>query len=218
MIDAWSADTPDSLTGDLGSLANRVSASSVQIDTQLAAYSDDVAGSWSIAFTANGQTVAVSDLADSADGTFPLENQTEFLTLAKQAIVGLDQFIWQYLLAQNCYITQLMGAPYIDPSNDPNTQPIAWVQQFYAVHPAYRLTWSWTKGSKIPYIPKGWEMTQYVVGRRPSWPHDNGISAAACEYLFIDSTDGTTINAKGLYTRNTVFNGLGIPTEQYTVP
>lgn len=218
MLDSWSADPPDGLTPNQSTLVNRVEATSEQIDTQLSTYHKYVAENWDVAFAENGKSVAVSDLSDPADGTFPLETDPEFMVLAKQALFALDQTVWQYLLAQNCHITQLVSAPYVVQSNDPNTQPTAWVQQFYAKNPAYHLTWSWFKGSVLAGIPKGWEMTQYVVGRRPSWPHDNAIGNAACQYLFIDSTDGLVINANGLYTRNTVFNGLGIPTEQYTVP
>jgi hypothetical protein len=41
------------------------------------------------------------------------------------------------------------------------------------------------------------------------------MSVPACNYLFIDSTPGNTINIIGLFTRSEVFNSLGIRTASH---
>ncbi|HEY0778213.1 MAG TPA: hypothetical protein VGD56_09630, partial [Gemmatirosa sp.] len=163
----------------------------------------------------------LSDLADAADGTFPTSTDPAFVPLAQQALFALDQSIWQFVLTRSFYINLMKPASAKDDivaSNDPNTPPTAWLQKFYAANPAYYATWTWFKGVVSAGWPKGWMLTEYCVGRKPSYPHNNTISADACKYLFIDSTDGTVINKNGLFARKAVFTDLGIRPNTYQIP
>lgn len=216
MLNSWSANPPAALNQSFSTLQNRVQETSLELDRQLAVYYQNVAANWDVSFTVNGQTVALSDLSNSADGVFPVETDPEFETLAQQALFPLDQSIWQYILTQSFYWVQYepAGTPTpLMPSNK-NTPPITWVQNFYAKNPAYYATWQWWSG----LTEKGWVITEYSLGGKPSWPHDNAISSAACNYLFINSTEGVVINNNALFTRETVFSSLGIRQMKYQVP
>jgi len=46
---------------------------------------------------------------------------------------------------------------------------------------------------------------------------DGSLNTPSCNYLFIDSADGVTINVNGLFPRKTVFTGLGIKQTTYYV-
>jgi hypothetical protein len=71
------------LNQTFSTLLNRVQQTGLQVDEQLASYYQDVPGNWDVSFTANGQTVALFDLADpTSDGTFPAQRQTQFGSLA----------------------------------------------------------------------------------------------------------------------------------------
>lgn len=216
MLTSWSATPPSDLNQTFSTLETRVQKTSLFMDKQLAVDYQDVPGNWTTSYTVNGQTVALSDLANPADGVFPDETDPEFETLADQAIFALDQTIWQFILVKSFYWNQLLpgGTPTPLQPSDRNTPPTAWVQSFYQKNPAYYCTWQWWSG----LVQKGWLITEYCLGRIPKWPNDNAISHAACAYLFIDSIPGQTINADGLFTREQVYSTFGIRQNKYQIP
>lgn len=209
MVSYWatSANTPPSLNTTFASTAIRIQKTSFQVDQQLAAYYNDVAGNWNTSFTYNGNTVSLADLANI---NFPAETDNNFFPLANAAIFALDQMIWKTVLNINYVITlwELSSGPTILPG-DQNTPPIQYDESFIANNPSYYNTWSWHQSSGCGDTT-GWNINEYNIGTGAGIFSDGGMSTAACQYLFIDSADGVTINANGLYPRKTVFNDLGI--------
>jgi hypothetical protein len=185
------------------------------VDTQLATYHQDVAGNWNVQFSYNGQTQTLSNLANI---TVPAETDPQFEKLAKAAIFALDQQIWQTVLNANYVVTlwELPNGDLILPGTQ-NQPPVEWVQSFIASNPAYYCTWSWHNSSGCG-DHNGWDVQEYNLGTGAGTFTDGSMSKDACAYLFIDSTDGVIINANGLFSRKTVFTGLGIQQTTYQVP
>jgi hypothetical protein len=215
MLGSWSAAPPGNLDDTFSTLLIRVQETSMQVDSQLATYYADVAGNWDVSFTANGQTVALSDLADPTDdGTFPTETDPEFESLAGQALFAFDQGVWQYVLVACFYCVDWESAGnWI--SGKESEPPTAWVEQYYKKNPAWYMTWTWGRNE---YQDKCWLLTEYSVGGLPSPINSHTISNAAAAYLFIDGTPGTVLNAQGLFMREMVFTGLGLRVRDYCPP
>jgi hypothetical protein len=95
--------------------------------------------------------------------------------------------------------------------------PVSWDEMFIGKNPAYYNTWSWHKSSGCGDTD-GWNTLEYNIGTGAGAFSDGSMSNDACKYLFIDSADGVVINANGLYSRATVFTGLGIRQTVYYVP
>jgi hypothetical protein len=215
MVSWWASETPPSLNTTFASLLIRLQNTSLAVDTQLATYHQNVAANWNVQFTYNGQTQTLSNLANI---TVPAETDPEFETLAKAAIFGLDQQVWQTVLNAN-YVVTLWELPNGD-TILPGTQsqpPVQFVESFIAQNPAYYCTWSWHNSSGCG-DHNGWDLQQYNLGTGPGTFSDGSMSNDACAYLFIDSVDGVVINANGLFSRKTVFTGLGIQQTTYQVP
>src|SRR5581483_5961214 len=88
MVSWWATNTPPNLNTTFANLLSRLSATSLQVDSQLATYYSDVAGNWNVQFTYNGQTQTLSNLA-----TFnvPAETDPQFEQLAAAALFVLYQ-------------------------------------------------------------------------------------------------------------------------------
>ena len=209
MLSSWadSANTPPNLNTTFASLDIRIQQTSLQIDTQLATYYQNVADNWNVSFTFDGQTVTMADLSTFQ---FPPETDPDFETMAAAAILGMDRMIWTTVMVANYVVTYyiLGGGPLIFPGRK-DVPPVDWDEQFIAEHPAYYHTWSW-HDSQGCGDTTGWLINEYNIGTGANIYVDGSMSDAACAYLFIDSADGVVINQNGLFARKTVFNNLGI--------
>jgi len=217
MLSWWasSANTPPSLNADFSKLLMRFEATSVAVDSQLAAYYQDVAANWNVQFTYNGQTETLSNLANL---TIPPETDPAFETLAEAAVVGVDQQLWTMLLQAKYQITYWDVGP--QGSLLPGTKdhpPIDFEEEFIAAHPAYRHTWTWHDSAGCG-DQDGWLIKEFNIGSAPSPFWDGSLNADACNYLFIDSYDNVVINPNGLFPRRTVFEGLGITQVDHRMP
>ena len=209
MVSWWATNTPPNLNTTFASLLTRFQATSLAVDQQLAQYYQDVAGNWQTQFTYNGVTTTLADLSTV---TFPAENNPQFETMAKASLFALDQQIWTTVMRADFVITLwlLSSGPLILTGWGQNNPPVGWDEMFIARNPAYYNTWSWHNSSGCGDT-SGWQITQYNIGTGAGLT-DGSMAADACAYLFIDSADGVTINANGLFPRATVFNNLGIQT------
>jgi hypothetical protein len=205
MVATWASNTPPNLTGQFASYTSRLAQAKIAVDEQLAGYKESIQTNWNTQFTFNGKTTTLSDLSTE---TFPSEGDTKFEDMASQAVLGIQQGLWKQLLATNFVITHWEQGQNIT-SGTQNAPPVAWVQGFYAAHPAYYETWDWHNSTGCG-DQNGWQMHQYNLGTGAGFASDGSISPAACQYLFKDSTPGTIINPHGLFERATVFNNLGI--------
>lgn len=209
MVASWATSTPASLNTTFSDMLVRVQNTSLTVDQQLNEYYNDVAGNWNTAFSFNGQTATVADLAGI---DFPTEQDPGFFPMMDAAIRGFDQNTWEYVLRTDFRVTAWIDVPPDAPTpGHESTPPTDYVQGFIKKHPAYYLTWTWEQGSGR-LSQSGWIFDEYSLGGHASEFHDAAISNAAAAYLFIDSTDGVTINADGLFNRKTVFTEMGIPT------
>jgi hypothetical protein len=215
MVAWWATSTPPSLNTTFASLLLRLQASSLQVDQQLATYYQDVAGNWNVSFTFNGQTQTLSNLANIV---VPPETNPDFETLAAAALFALDQTVWKTVLQANFVVTlwELSSGNTPMPGNQ-NDPPIQWDAGFIAANPAYYNTWTWHNSSGCG-DSTGWLVNEYNIGTGAGVFTDGSMSGDACSYLFQDSAPGVIINAGGLYTRSTVFTGLGIKTATQIVP
>jgi hypothetical protein len=217
MLSWWasSANTPPSLNATFAKLLMRFEATSVAVDSQLATYYQNVAANWNVQFTYNDQTETLSNLANI---TIPAETDPAFETLAKAAVVGVDQQLWTMLLQAKYQITYWdVGGPGGLLPGTKDHPPIDFEEGFIAAHPAYRHTWTWHDSDGCG-DSNGWYIKEYNIGSAPSLIWDGSLNADACRYLFIDSYDGVVINPDGLFPRKTVFEGLGITQVDHRMP
>jgi hypothetical protein len=214
MVSWWATNTPPSLNTTFANLVNRLSATSQQVDTQLATYYSDVTDNWNVQFTYNGQTQTLANLANI---TVPAETDPTFESLAAAALFGLDQSIWTTVMVANFVVTLWEASSGPDIMQGSQDQPpVAWDEMFIAANPAYYNTWTWQQGSGCG-SQTGWLINEYNIGTGAGVFSDGSMSKDACGYLFIDSADGVVINANGLFSRETVFTGLGIRQTTYYV-
>jgi hypothetical protein len=234
MLSYWATTPPLNLPATFGGLAVRLQKMSMAFDQQLAGYAADVPGNWNQAFTYGTTTATLSDLADF---DFPAETDPAFFPLAQAGIFALDQWIWKSVLQAKFVVTQ-----FDDPGSFPNFNasewdpPISSAVAYYQKNPAYFVNWYWgpvnysnqppqPPGSQpIIFPPYQWFFNAWNIGTGVDtgfnegipFLSDGGMSVPACQYLFIDSTPGNTINGAGLFTRSEVFNNLGIRTASHS--
>ena len=207
MVAWWATSTPPNLNSTFASLLTRLQATSLAVDQQLAKYYQDVPGNWNTQFTYNGQT---STLADLATINFPPETDPQFEALVAASLIALDKAVWKTVMVANFVITkfELTNGDTIVQGQE-SEPPVSWDEAFIAKNPAYYNTWTWHNGSGCGGT-SGWDIVEYNIGTGATPFSDGSMSSDACKYLFIDSADGVVINANGLYSRATVFTGLGI--------
>lgn len=213
MVAWWATETPPSLNTTFANLLIRLQNTSLAVDTQLATYYDDVAKYWNTQFTYNGQTETLSSLANI---TIPAETDTQFEVMAKAAIFAMDQQVWITVMQANYVITFWQPTRGVILPGDQNNPPVAWDEMFIGRNPAYYNTWVW-HASLGCGDDQGWAIMQYNIGTGVQAFSDGSMGNDACAYLFIDSADGVVINKNGLFSRKTVFTGLGIKQVSYFV-
>src|SRR5262249_51654127 len=130
---ADSANTPPNLNTLIASLDLRIQKTSLQIDTQLATYYQNVADNWNVLFTFDGQMVTMADLLTFQ---FLPETDPDFEAMAVVAILGMDQMIWMIVLVANYVVTNwiLGGGPLIFPGRK-DVPLVDWDEQFIAGNP-----------------------------------------------------------------------------------
>ncbi len=219
LVSSWASNTPPSLNGQFASYVTRYAATSQQLDAQLAIFHSEPKKYWDTGFTdpGSGQTVTVGDLAN---GNFPDEADPSFNTAAAAALVQLDQNLWQTMLVASFQIaawTSLNG-PDFTPGGSENDPPVQEVEGFYQVHPAYYEPWTWQPGTPgCAGQQAGWLLNEFSVGQNANTNSDGALNNDACRYLFSDSVPGVVINANGLFTREYVFNSMGLKQVQIYV-
>jgi hypothetical protein len=204
LVNDWENVPPPDMSNIFSSLMTRFEAASRDIDQQIAIYHDDPQKYWNTTFSYQGQTCALSDLATI---DFPAESDTNFGILLNTALYALDQIIWKILLCSSCQNVKWQPDAMITVS-DINS----WLKMFYDKNPSYWCSYYWHPDSGSCGDSSYWNVTEHNVSFGAGLYHDGHISQDACNYLFIDSIDGCIINSNGLYTRNQVFNDLGMST------
>jgi hypothetical protein len=204
IVNDWDNIPPPDMSNIFSSLMTRFEAASRDIDQQLAVYHDYPETYWNKQFTYLGQTCTLADLATI---DFPAEADTNFALLLNPALFALDQTIWKILLCSSCQNVRWQPDATITVS-DINS----WLQSFYSKNPSYWCSYYWHQDSGSCGDSSYWNVTEHNISTGAGLYHDGHISQDACNYLFIDSIDGCIINANGLYTRNQVFNDLGLST------
>ena len=208
----WTKDKPKDLTGKFVSLDQRFQKSVRELNLQLGILANNVPANWTKKFKFNNKEVTLADFADPAK-LFPTQTfkPEEFKRLTDAALHGLDRSVWQEILASQFQITYWGPRRPHKIKGGPNSPPIAWVKEFIAKHPAYRQTWTYQAKSGCGNDFDGWIMREYSVGTGGGVYSSGAISNEAARYLFIDSVPGVTINPEGVYLRDEVFTGLGLP-------
>ena len=204
MVSGWASSAPPSLNATFASMLLRLQATSLAVDAQLASYHSNVEANWSTAFAYNGTSTKLSDLAT---GHFPAETDPAFEKAAAAALFGLDKQIWTTVMVAKYVLSfwNTQAGEYL--SGD--TDMTKWHEHFIAERPAYRCTWTWHDSTGWG-DQTGWAVVEHNIGTGVTWDSDGSMNSEACRYLFIDSADGVVINPNGLFTRSTVFTGLGI--------
>lgn len=211
VVSDWTKDKPKDLTGTFVSLDQRFQKSIRELNLQLGILASDVPANWTKKFRFNNKDVTLADFADPAK-LFPTETfkPEEFKRLTDEALHGVDRAVWQEILASQFQVTRWVSNRQFKLRGGPNSPPIDWVKGFYAKHPAYRETWVYQAKSGCGGYD-GWIMGEYSVGVAPGIFGSGAISDEAAKYLFIDSVPGVIINPEGVYLREEVFTGIGIP-------
>lgn len=211
VVSDWAKDKPKDLTGTFVSLDQRFQKSVRELNLQLGILANDVPANWTKKFKFDNKEVTLADFADPAK-LFPTETfkPEEFKKLTDEALHGVDRAVWQEILATQFQVTHWTMSQQFKLHGGPNDPPIEWVKGFIAKHPAYRKTWTYqAKRDCLGY--DGWVMGEYSLGVAPGLVGSGAISDEAAKYLFIDSVPGVVINPEGVYKREEVFTGIGIP-------
>ena len=204
LVAGWSTDAPPDMSNTFSSLISRFETASLDVDRQLAVYHDDPASYWDTTFTAHNETCTLSSLATI---DFPTEADPGFYTLLDPAVFALDQVIWSILLKAYCYNVRW------EPDAQITSDITSWLQMFYGKNFSYWCSYYWHQDSGDCGDYSYWNVTEHNVSFGAGTYKDGHISDDACAYLFIDSTEGTVINANGLYERSYVFNDMGLNTQ-----
>ncbi len=214
VVNEWYSVTPPSLSTTFTSMLIRYEQSSLQFDQDLAVYIDDPVTHWNDMFTWNGISCVLGDLATI---TFPAEGDDSFYpAAANSSLNALNRSIWQIVMQANCIITlYLQGSSTATLSS--KTDMNSWANSFISKNPSYYLTWQYHQKDGV-FDTNHYDVWEQNVGFGASKYNDNPISSSACNYLFIDSTDGHVINANGLVPRKTVFTQWGLKTATIYYP
>lgn len=209
IVNDWGDNPPPDMANTYSNLTSRFMNGSKDVDQQLAVYYQDPVTYWDTVFSYNGMSCTLGDLATI---DFPSETDPDFEILLNPAIVGVDRAIWAQNLLDYCYNVKWL--PDVDISGDITS----WLQMFYDRNKSYWCSYYWHADSGSCGDSSYWVVEEHNVSFGAGMYHDGHISDDACAYLFIDSTDGTVINAQGLYTRSDVFNKIGMRTQTITEP
>jgi hypothetical protein len=191
----YSTETPSSLEGAFSSFLNRFQGGCAATDVSLDKYIKAVKNkaNWTdIQYTYNGKTASLGDLST---GQFPPETDDDFLKMSAAALFALRKATWTWGLQCSYVITY--WPPPVSAAQFYN------LGQFYEINPSYYMQ------------PAGENYNKLNIGTGAGLFGDGGMNIPACTELFIDGIPGETINPNGLFSRATVFTGLGIKEVTY---
>jgi hypothetical protein len=154
------------------------------LDKALGDLANDVAGSWTNAYTFDSQTSAISDLANLA---FPTEGPAYDALWQAMSSSYLLQ-IWQTILRADYKVTQFAGCT-VAPQPDSS-----FYASYYQQNPAYFL--SYANGS----------MSFFNLGTGVGWEYpisDGALSHDACGFLFVQFDRETVFLDWGIPTAGT---------------
>jgi len=175
---------------------------------------------WDTSFTYNGTTATVSDLGSATSGIFPVEGDVAWGPMRDAAEKVMNQQIWRYFLVSKYRIVVRASLPQGNEwgiGGDRNVPPVEYVKQYIKANPAYNLTWRWHNHLRCgDGADTGWVMSCSYVSTGPSMFAFNALNTESCQAVFYDSAPGEVINKDGLFTRNDVFNNLGIQLQVLT--
>lgn len=196
VVSNWYDNPPPSLNGQFADYVSRFGRTTLELDTQLAMYHDNVAKYWDTPFAYNMKTMTLSDLAT---GPFPSRSNgdTDFETLAAAALTALDQQLWSQMLAANYFITDWITAGTNSPVDGPPPAEIVACQKQTS---AMYIYWS-MGGDNGSY----WFATYYTINKGRDSMDDNRLNNDACKYLFQDLIPGQVDNPNGLFDKAYVF-------------
>lgn len=207
IISGWASAAPPNLNATFASELIRFDKSHVQLDLDISTYAQNPALYWDKFFSWNGVTITLGQLSTI---DFPGMDNPDFYTLAQLSFDALDRSVWTETLKMLCKISHLV--PYSNHSGcteiSGKTDINAWYSSFLSNHPEYYCTWSWHSDTGL-FDHNYWYVNEYIIDFKDGWASNfKLIPVAACNYLFIDSTDGHVINSKGLFARKYVFNDM----------
>lgn len=207
IVSGWAATKPPNLNTTFASELIRFDKSHVELDSDISTYIQDPVTYWNKTFTWGDLTITLGQLSTI---NFPGMDDPNFYTLAQASFFGLDQAVWAVSLNLLCKISHLV--PYSNHSGcteiSGKTDINAWYSSFLSHHPEYYCTWTWHSDTGL-FDHNYWYVNEYILDFKDGWASNfKLIPVAACNYLFIDSTDGHVINSKGLFNRKYVFNDM----------
>ncbi len=195
LLSSWLTATPQALK-DAGSPVERFDNTCTQLNATLLYLQSGIYGSWNFQFKFQGQVSTLDKLATS---NF-LKDVNKYTSVMNASLHALDLVIWKNYLVANYRV----GKPWqVEWGFSQNYDLTPEVQKEIAARPALYCTWKFDR-----FLP-AWFIRHVVLYKTG----DIDLYTAACEYLFIDSTDGAVINPDGLYHRKDVFTTLGIPVD-----
>lgn len=212
LVSGYAVTTPPSLNQSFSSIINRFQTTSIEVDTDLAILYSDPVANWDTVYTGTfsnpfGTYTVSGTLAELSTIDFPAETDPLYESIVTKAVYGLDQIMWSVLLPRFVLTTYSSGEElYQKYQPDINV----WAQGFYAANKSYWCTWTYYPNSKNP-DKNHWYIIQHNLGSGATMFSDGHLNDAACDYLFMDSTDGTIINSVGLFGRTFVFTSMKIP-------
>ena len=212
LVSGYAVSTPPNLNQAFSSIINRFQETSIATDTDLAIMYSDPVPNWDTVYTGTfsnpfGTYTVSGTLAQLSTIDFPAETDPLYERIVTKAVYGLDQIMWSVLLPR-FVVTHFTPPEEIYQSHIPDIN--VWAQNFYAANKSYWCTWTFYSNSKKEN-KNHWETYQNNLGTGASAFSDGHLNDGACDYLFMDSTDGQIINPVGLFGRTFVFTGLKIP-------
>ena len=212
LISGYAVSTPPSLNQTFSTIIDRFQTTSITADTDLATLYSDPVPNWNKVYSGTfstpfGSHTVSGTLAELSTVDVPEETDPNFETIVTKGVYGLDQEMWSILLTR-FVVTTFSPNEELYQSHIPDIN--AWAQDYYNAHKSYWCTWVYYTRSNKPN-KNHWDTTDHNLGTGASAFSDGSLNDNACNYLFIDSTDGTVINSNGLFARTFVFTGLNIP-------
>ena len=210
-VGGYAVTSPPSLNQAFSSIINRFQQTSITTDTDLAILYSDPLPTWDKVYTSTfsnpfGTYTVSGSLAELSTIDFPAETDPLYEAIVTKAVYGLDQIMWSVLLPR-FVITTYPGEELYESHT---AGIIPWAQDFYNAHHSYWCTWTYYSNPNKP-SKNHWEIIQHNLGTGATAFSDGSLNDGACNYLFIDSTDGQVINSVGLFGRTFVFTSMNIP-------
>ncbi len=217
MMGTWMTDPPPNLNTTFAKMIERLEATSIAVDQQLATYYQNPASYWNTSHTFQGVTGTLADLSSIS---LPTETDPSFEDVARAGLTALDHSLWASVLQTNFVVTTFVPQPgygqnYPNPFWLPGPQdafPADLADAYIARYPSYYLVPIGWRGAVGCGGSPEWFCQAYNLGTGVTGVSDGALSKDACTYLFKNYYSDTIVNPGALYDRKAVFNSLNIPT------